>query len=93
MAAHYSESEAKQKLVFLNGWQYKENAIEKKYEYPDFIQAFAFMTRVALLAEKANHHPDWENGYNKVKIRLTSHDVGGITDRDFNLAEQIEKVA
>lgn len=51
------------------------------------------MTRVALRAEKADHHPDWENSYNKVTIRLTSHDVGGITDRDFNLAEAIEKAA
>lgn len=93
MAAHYSESEVKQKLVFLEGWQHKENAIEKTFEFSDFVQAFGFMSRVALHAEKMDHHPDWENGYNKVKIRLSSHDVGGITDRDFNLAEKIEKVA
>ncbi|HEX7822645.1 MAG TPA: 4a-hydroxytetrahydrobiopterin dehydratase [Sphingobium sp.] len=65
-------------------------AIERKFEFTDFSTAFAFMTRVALLAEKADHHPDWSNSYDKVQISLTSHDVDGLTKRDAKLAKAID---
>jgi 4a-hydroxytetrahydrobiopterin dehydratase len=93
MRAHYTEEEAQPRLVFLDGWKYRDNGIEKTFEFKDFINAFSFMGRVALLAEKANHHPEWSNVYNKVTIRLTTHDAGGLTDYDFSLADSIEKYA
>ena len=91
MHSHYSEEEAKPRLVFLDGWDYQDNGIEKTYEFRDFVAAFSFMTRVAIEAEKMNHHPEWSNVYNRVKIRLTTHDAGGLTDLDFKLAEVIDK--
>ena len=70
MRTHYTEAEALTKLVFLDGWQFKNNGIEKSFEFRDFIEAFAFMSKIAMEAEKMNHHPDWKNVYNKVVIRL-----------------------
>ncbi|HEY1855691.1 4a-hydroxytetrahydrobiopterin dehydratase [Acidocella sp.] len=64
-------------------------SIHHSYKFKDFAEAFAFMTRVALLAEQMNHHPDWANSYNKVEIRLSSHDAGGVTERDIRLAQAI----
>jgi 4a-hydroxytetrahydrobiopterin dehydratase len=60
--------------------------------FADFVEAFGFMTRVALLAETANHHPEWSNVYNRVEIDLTTHDAGGITERDFKLAQRINQL-
>lgn len=74
----------------LKGWTRKDDGIEKSWILSDFIQAFAFMTSVALLAEKADHHPEWSNVYNRVHIRLTTHDAGGLSKRDINLAQQID---
>ena len=65
-------------------------AIRRIFTFRDFSEAFAFMTRVALLAEKADHHPDWSNSWNKVDIILNSHDAGGLTQRDAKLARAIE---
>ncbi|MBK6966270.1 MAG: 4a-hydroxytetrahydrobiopterin dehydratase [Bacteroidales bacterium] len=70
-----------------------ESRLENTFIFPDFVEAFAFMTKVALLAEKANHHPDWSNVYNKVIIRLSTHDAGNvITDKDRKLAKAIDKL-
>lgn len=91
MGYHYTEEEVIPRLVFLPNWRFSKNGIEKQFEFKDFIAAFGFMTRVALEAEKADHHPEWSNNYNKVTIRLTTHDSGGVTDKDFKLAEIIEK--
>lgn len=66
-----------------------QKSIHQSFKFKDFTEAFSFMARVALLAEKADHHPDWSNSYNKVDIRLTSHDAGGLTAKDITLAEQI----
>ena len=72
------------------GWQHDNNTLLREWRFTDFVQAFSFMTQVALLAEKADHHPNWSNVYNTVTIRLTSHDAGNtVTDRDINLASQI----
>lgn len=68
-----------------------EKSIHQRFEFKTFAEAFSFMTHVALLAEKADHHPDWSNSYNKVDITLSSHDAGGITEKDISLAEAISK--
>lgn len=74
-------------------WQEKDNQLTKEFEFKDFKEAFAFMTRVAFLAEKADHHPDWKNSYNKVTINLTSHDAGDkVTEKDRKLAKEIDKI-
>lgn len=70
-------------------WSIKEGKLYRAFKFADFIAAFGFMTQVAILAEKADHHPEWFNVYNKVNISLTTHDAGGISARDFALAEQI----
>jgi 4a-hydroxytetrahydrobiopterin dehydratase len=69
-------------------WTYSDLAIEKEFAFKDFSEAFAFMTRVALLSEKANHHPEWSNVYNRVDNRWTTHDVDGLSVLDLELAEQ-----
>ncbi|KAE8614175.1 hypothetical protein XENTR_v10008024 [Xenopus tropicalis] len=71
----------------------EKNAIYKEYKFKTFNQAFGFMTRVALQAEKMNHHPEWFNVYNKVQITLTTHDCGRLTKKDLKLAQFIEKAA
>ncbi len=65
-------------------------AMERKFQLANFVEAFGFMTRVAILAEKADHHPEWFNVYNKVEITLTTHDAGGLSHRDVALAKQID---
>lgn len=68
--------------------------LERTFMFADFSEAFAFMTRVAMLAEKANHHPEWSNVWNRVSIRLSTHDAGNVvTDKDLKLAEAIDSVA
>lgn len=73
------------------GWDLVEGRLHRELAFGDFAEAFAFMTRVALAAEKLDHHPDWSNSWNRVVIDLVSHDAGGITDRDRALAEAIER--
>ena len=68
------------------------NAIERKFEFSDFAEAFAFMTRIAIIAEKRDHHPEWFNVYNRVEITLTTHDAGGLSLRDVNMAKKIDKL-
>ena len=67
-------------------------AIERTFEFADFAEAFAFMTRIAIIAEKRDHHPEWFNVYNKVEITLTTHDAGGLSLRDVNMAKKIDKL-
>ena len=73
-------------------WAICDKSIKKEYKFETFIDAFGFMSKVALLSEKMDHHPDWQNTYNKVIIKLTSHDMGGITTNDTELAEDIDKL-
>ncbi len=74
-------------------WSEEDNRLKKTFKFSDFQEAFAFMTRVAFLAEKQNHHPNWSNVYNTVEIELTSHDAGDkVTDRDHKLAKAIDSI-
>ena len=84
------DAEIELALAALPGWNRDGDAIVRKYKFADFTHAFAFMTRVALLAEEADHHPEWSNVYNRVEVRLTTHDAGGLTQRDLDLARAID---
>ncbi|WP_310556812.1 4a-hydroxytetrahydrobiopterin dehydratase [Flavobacterium sp.] len=88
----YNVESANIKLEDLPDWNFENNGIEKKFEFKNFSQALGFIVQVGVLAEKANHHPELYNVYNKVNIRLTTHDADGVTDKDFNLATNIEKL-
>lgn len=79
----------------LSGWTLRKDglAIERSFAFEDFTEAFAFMTRVAHYAEKADHHPEWSNVYNRVCITLTTHDAGGLSKRDLAMATAIDKLA
>ena len=68
----------------------ERGAIHREFVFADFTQAFAFMTQVAIMAEKRDHHPEWENVYNKVAVTLTTHDAGGLTQRDIDLAQYMD---
>ena len=82
-------------LATLKGWSEVagRDAIHKSFKFADFNQAWGFMTRVALAADKADHHPEWSNVYNKVEITLSTHDAGGLTAKDIALATAIDKLA
>ena len=73
-------------------WIIDNKTIKKEFKFDNFIDAFGFMSKVAILSEKLDHHPDWQNTYNKVIINLTTHDKGGITTNDIKLAESIDKL-
>jgi len=87
------ESELRAALGRLPRWGLHDGKLRREFVCADFSEAFAFMTRVALLAEKADHHPDWSNSWNKVVIELTSHDAAGLTQRDLDLALAIDGIA
>jgi len=90
-----SEEERKTWLSALPEWSLCRdgNAIERTFEFGDFSAAFAFMTRVALIAEKRDHHPEWFNVYNRVEITLTTHDAGGLSLRDVKMARKIDALS
>lgn len=77
-------------LAGLDGWQVQDGKLHKVFQFGDFVTAFGFMTQVALLAEKAGHHPDWSNSYRTVTIDLVTHSTGGITQLDIDLAAAID---
>lgn len=91
-ASDIQASLAKLNLLAREAWQIKNGKLHKTFIFTDFISAFAFMTSVALAAEKMNHHPEWFNSYKRVEIDLITHEVGGISERDFFLAAAIEKM-
>ncbi len=78
-----------------NGWAKTPDgtALEKTFKFANFVEAFGFMTRAAIHAEKLNHHPEWFNVYNKVEVRLTTHDTGGLSELDVKLATTMDKLA
>jgi len=85
----------KSALAKLTGWSEVNgrDAITRKFTFKDFNQAFGFMTRAALVAEKMDHHPEWFNVYKTVEVTLSTHDAGGVTERDIALAEAMDKIA
>lgn len=95
MAARLASQEIRQELAKLDGWELtaSETAIRRQFRFRDFSEAFGFMSRVALAAEKLDHHPDWSNVYNRVEVVLTTHDTGGLTELDFKLAAAMDKLA
>jgi 4a-hydroxytetrahydrobiopterin dehydratase len=95
MVERLAENDIAAALVDLPGWTRHESrhAIIKSFKFKSFNQAWGFMTRVALAAEKADHHPEWFNVYNRVEITLTTHDCDGLSERDVKLARQIERFA
>ena len=87
-----NNKELKELAVTLPGWKISNQNIEKKFSFNNFIEAFSFMTQVALLCEKYNHHPNWDNVYSSVNIQLTTHDLSGISNLDQILASEINKL-
>jgi len=81
-----SETEITEELKKIEGWAMKDNKLHKEFQFDSFNQAFGFMTRAAMEIEKMNHHPEWFNVYNRITVDLTTHDAGGITNNDINLA-------
>ena len=81
-----SDEQIRKELTDLPGWSIVNGKLHKDFVFIDFIEAFGFMSTAALHIEKMNHHPEWFNVYNKIKIDLTTHDAGGITQNDINLA-------
>ncbi len=88
-----TEQQISSALDSLPGWTRTGGAISKQFTFADFNEAWGFMCRVALVAEKRDHHPEWSNVWNRVDIRLTTHDVGGLSDFDLALAKTIEQLA
>jgi 4a-hydroxytetrahydrobiopterin dehydratase len=81
-----SDEQIRKELTDLSGWSIVNGKLHKDFVFKDFIEAFGFMSTAALHIEKMNHHPEWFNVYNKIKVDLTTHDAGGITQNDINLA-------
>lgn len=92
MIAQLTTEERADALDELGEWDYDEarDALTRQFVFADFVEAFGFMTRVAILAEKADHHPEWSNVWNRVDVLLTTHDAGGLSARDVALAEAID---
>lgn len=88
-------NQVRERLAARPGWRLSSDgkAIERQFKFADFRAAFAFMTRIALAAERADHHPEWSNVYNRVDMRLTTHDADGLTERDFALAAEADAAA
>jgi len=86
------DEELNELVVKAPGWEIKSKQIQREFNFANFIEAFSFMTKIALICEKYNHHPNWENVYSKVIIKLNTHDLGGITNLDQTLASEINKI-
>ncbi len=93
MADVLSDSTIADRLADMPGWEVVDGMLHRELRFDDFVAAFGFMTSVAIVAEKLNHHPEWSNVYNQVKVDLSTHDAGGITDLDFELATRIDRLA
>jgi 4a-hydroxytetrahydrobiopterin dehydratase len=88
-----SEEEIAAGLKNLPGWTYQDSKLHREYKFPDFAHAIGFLAGCAPLIEKMNHHPEWSNVYGRVVVDLTSHDSGGVTERDMELAKLLESMA
>lgn len=92
MVSRLTDGLRAESLATLPGWTYvaERDAIQRRLAFRDFAEAFGFMARVAILAEKADHHPEWTNVWNRVDILLTTHDAGGLSTRDIQMAQTID---
>jgi len=88
-----SDADIRSRLAALPGWDFRDNALHRELTFPDFVRAFGLMVSVALIAERLAHHPEWTNVYNRVTIRLITHDVGGVSENDFALAAAISALS
>lgn len=88
----YNQQQAQDKLGANTSWEVRDGKLYRRLIFEDFVHAFGFITQIAILAEKHNHHPEWANVYRTVDIFLTTHEAGGISDRDFTLLEAIDKL-
>lgn len=88
----YSTREVELRLEDDSQWKLVDNKLYRRLVFADFVHAFGFITQIALLAEKSNHHPEWANVYRTVDIYLTTHEVSGVSDRDFDLMEAIDRI-
>jgi 4a-hydroxytetrahydrobiopterin dehydratase len=88
-----TESEIQKAIAELDSWTIENGKLHREYRFRDFVQAFGFMAQVALLVERAAHHPEWCNVYNRVVIDLTTHEAQGITQKDLDLAGEMEQIA
>jgi 4a-hydroxytetrahydrobiopterin dehydratase len=87
------EARVRELLAQRPGWQLRGDRIARSFRFADFAAAFGWMASVALVAERLNHHPDWKNVYDRVEVELTTHDAGGLTERDFELAAAMDRLA
>lgn len=92
MAEPLSDDEIADRLASRPGWELVEGKLHRELRFDDFVSAFGFMSSVALVAEKMNHHPEWTNVYNRVVVDLMTHDADGVTESDFQLAERIDQL-
>lgn len=88
----YTKEEVQQRLTFFPEWRLEQGALVREYEFEDFLDAWGFLSQVALLAERHNHHPEIWNVYSKVRLKWSTHEAGGITERDFTLVEEVDRV-
>src|ERR1700712_2618950 len=94
MATHKLDpDEITKRLAAVAAWSVRDGKLHREYKFADFVEAFGFMASAALVAERMNHHPEWSNVYATVVIDLTTHDAGGITAKDFELAAAMERLA
>jgi len=87
------DAEIAKRLQSMKGWSLDHGKLHKKFKFENFSEAFAWMTRIAMVAETMNHHPEWSNVYNRVEVDLTTHDAGGISPADFELASVMDRLA
>ena len=93
MPKRLSNEQVIARLKHIPGWKVAGGKLRRTFKFPDFVTAFGFMARVALVAEKMNHHPEWKNVYNTVRVDLTTHDAGGISASDVSLARRMNELA
>jgi len=93
MVDKLNDDEIDKRLKELPGWSLHDSKLTREFHFPNFVDAFGFMTRAAMVAEKADHHPEWFNVYNKVTVQLTTHECDGISERDFSLAATMNELA
>jgi 4a-hydroxytetrahydrobiopterin dehydratase len=93
MTQRLGADEVTSRLTTIPDWTVRDGKLHREFQFADFVHAFGFMARVALVAERMNHHPEWFNVWNKVRVDLATHDAGGISAKDFELAAEMNKLA